>query len=149
MDKKTIIAIAVIATVLLGTVAFALSNPTDNERNVSTNNGAAASEQTVIPESDQDVAVNGDVATITFTDEGFTPAEITVKKGTKITVINNADRDVQFSSDEHPSHRDNPEMNLRTLGTGESDSYTANTVGTHMFHDHIDESQVGTVIVTE
>lgn len=87
--------------------------------------------------------------TITFTDDGFEPAELTVKKGSVVTVKNNSAERVQFSSDDHPTHRLNTEMNLRTLQPGEAASFTAETVGRHGFHDHIDDSKTGTLIVTE
>lgn len=92
---------------------------------------------------------NSDAATITFTDEGFSPSTLTVKKGTVVTVKNTSATSVQFSSDDHPAHTENPEMNMSELAPGASGTFTADTVGTHGFHDHIDDSKTGTLIVTE
>ncbi len=99
----------------------------------------------------QQAADNGDsgTASITFTDEGFSPATLTVKKGTKVTVANKSSQSVQFSSDDHPAHTDDPELNMSVLAPGESGTFTAETVGTHGFHDHIDDSKTGTLVVTE
>lgn len=153
MDKKSLIAAVAILVIIGGVVGIALAvqpaNDTSDETHTMADGSQMSGEEMQVPDSDQDVAINDTSATITFTDQGFTPREITVKKGTKITVVNSSNTDVQFSSDEHPTHRDNPEMNLKTLAPGESASYTAETVGTHPFHDHIDESKTGTVIVTE
>lgn len=88
-------------------------------------------------------------ATITFTNDGFTPSRLTVKKGATITVRNEATAPVQFSSDSHPTHSDNPEMNLTTLTNGQSASFTANEVGEWGFHDHVDHSKTGMLIVVE
>lgn len=111
-----------------------------------------------IPESSQ-TARNNDssvatatealAAIIVFTNDGFTPNTLSVKKGTVVTVKNESSKRVQFSSDDHPSHRDDPSLNMKTLAPGESGTFTAVTVGTQGFHDHIDDSKVGTLIVTE
>lgn len=88
-------------------------------------------------------------AVIMFTENGFSPEELEVSEGTRVTVRNESTQRVQFSSDDHPTHRLNIGMNLRTLSPGESDSFIAEPVGTHGFHDHIDDSFIGTLIVTE
>lgn len=90
-----------------------------------------------------------ETAEITFTNSGFSPQDVSVKKGTKITVKNDSDSNVQFSSDDHPTHTKQTEMNLRTLQPGESASFTVTRVGTWGFHDHIDDSKTGTLTVTE
>lgn len=101
-------------------------------------------------ERDNEVAPNpSERMTITFTDDGFEPSELTVKKGTVIAIKNESSRSVQFSSDDHPAHRDNTEMNMNSLAPGESSSYTATAVGEWGYHDHIDESKTGTITVTE
>ena len=38
---------------------------------------------------------------------------------------------------------------MSVLAPGESGTFTAETVGTHGFHDHIDDSKTGTLVVTE
>lgn len=96
-----------------------------------------------------DTPETAETAIIVFGAAGFSPEAITVKKGTVVTIKNESDNSVQFSSDNHPSHLTNPEMNASTIGPGESTTYTANTVGTFGFHDHIDDSKTGTVTVTE
>jgi plastocyanin len=88
-------------------------------------------------------------ATITFTNDGFTPETLTVKTGTVVTVKNESSDPVQFSSDNHPTHREDPEINMKTLAPGESGTFTAKTVGKHGFHDHMDDSKTGVLVVTE
>lgn len=86
---------------------------------------------------------------ITFTSTGFTPSELTVKKGAIVTVKNESNSSVQFSSDDHPTHTKETEMNLKVLKPGESASFTITRVGSWGFHDHIDDSKTGTLTVTE
>lgn len=87
--------------------------------------------------------------TIVFTNDGFSPKDLTVKLGTKITVRNDSNQRVQFSSDDHPTHRINTGMNLRVLAPGESGTFTAGPVGTFGFHDHINDRHTGVLKVSE
>ncbi len=105
--------------------------------------------QSTNTQSPADTSSQSDTATITFTNEGFSPETLTVKAGTVVTVKNESDDSVQFSSDDHPTHRENTEMNMKTLASGQSGTFTAKTVGTHGFHDHINDSKVGTLVVTQ
>lgn len=86
---------------------------------------------------------------ITFQEGGFSPREVTVAKGTTVTVKNNSSNRLQFSSDDHPTHRINQGMNLPVLAPGESDTFTAEEVGEWGFHDHIDASFTGMITVVE
>lgn len=118
--------------------------PSHDHHNHSAANDHDHEHQTV---DQSDVKTNGETAEIVFTDDGFEPKEITVSKGTTVTVKNSSSKNVQFSSGDHPTHMANPEMNLRELSPGESASFTAVTAGEHSFHDHIDASNTGTLTV--
>ena len=144
---------AVILVLALAGVVVALTRPSDKSKQ-STGNQVTKANQ----ESDDSTSIetgqassnqNAQKVTISFTDEGFSPSSLTVKKGTVITVVNQSSKSVQFSSDDHPTHTHNDEMNMKTLAPGTSGTFTANTVGTHGFHDHIDDSKVGTLTVTQ
>lgn len=150
-DKNTsrglLIGIVIAALAIAGLVVFVLNNQPTTAPNSENNQ---ANTPTGSTERDNEVAPNpSERMTITFNGDSFEPNELTVKKGTVITVKNESSRDVQFSSNDHPAHRDNTEMNLKTLAPGESASYTATAVGEWGFHDHIDESKTGTITVTE
>jgi plastocyanin len=85
--------------------------------------------------------------TIVFDEDGFRPAELTVTAGTTITIRNNSSNPVQFSSDEHPTHTDNQELNGKVLPPGASEELTLDTVGTWGFHDHLNTRFTGTITV--
>lgn len=104
--------------------------------------------RTSTTETTQTTQTEASSATITFTDDGVSPDALSVSAGTQVTVRNNSSRDVQFSSDDHPTHQLNREMNLEVLSPGESASYRASNVGTWLFHDHLNERVTGRVIVT-
>lgn len=110
-------------------------------------NSSAPSAQNATTNSN--TAETGATATIIFNDDGFSPSTLTVAKGTKVTVTNKSSVPVQFSSGEHPTHLEDPEINMDELAPGESGSFTVSVVGTHEFHDHHDDTKTGTLIVTE
>lgn len=153
MNKKLVIGLVAVVIVVAGFAAvFGLHKNASAPANQEAASSQAAdetdsSEQTEATSSNDQTS--SQTATITFTDDGFMPSTLTVKKGTVVTVKNSSSNRVQFSSDDHPTHRLDPEINLEVLEPGESASFTAKTVGTHGFHDHIDDSKVGTLIVTE
>lgn len=95
------------------------------------------------------VTIDNMATTVVFSGTSFSPQNISVKKGTVITVKNESQRTVQFSSGSHPDHNANPEMNLDALEPGESATYTATNVGTWQYHDHLDANIFGYVTVRE
>lgn len=147
MPRGLLIGIVIAALAIAGLVVFVLSGQPAEAPNSADNQAETSTGST---EQDSEVTPNpSERMTITFTDNGFEPRVLTVKKDTVITVKNESSRSVQFSSDDHPAHRDNTEMNLGVLSPGESDSYAATTVGEWGYHDHLNESKTGTITVTE
>lgn len=145
-QSKTIliVIVVIVAIAVAGVTVMIFANPSKaptTTQDTQTNTGRET--------DSSDVSTALAPATIVFTDDGFTPMILTVKKGTVVTVKNNSSRSVQFSSDNHPSHTEDPEMNLGVLAPGENGTFTANTIGTHGFHDHIDDNITGTLVVTE
>jgi len=140
MNSKTlgiIVGAVIFALVLLGLVFYILNQPkstSDDDQQQTTDNSDTAT---------------GETATIVFKDGSFEPSNLTVKKGTTITVKNESDRDIQFSSADHPTHTIQSELNMRALSPGESDSFTITKTGTWGYHDHLDASKTGEIAVTE
>lgn len=87
--------------------------------------------------------------TIVFTDQGFEKSSYTVKKGQSVKVENMSTTQLQFSSDDHPTHTEDPELNLAVLQPGQSASFTPTTVGGHDFHDHLQSQYAGTLTVVD
>lgn len=139
-----LVGIALLSWALVSRQAAAPSSEAGGEPNSS----AETSLETTQP-ADTDEETAAETATISFTSDGFSPAELSVKKGTIVTIVNNSSSQVQFSSDDHPTHRINEGMNLPVLAPGESDSFVAEGVGEWGFHDHIDASFTGMITVTE
>lgn len=90
-----------------------------------------------------------DTVVITYTDRGFTPTDPMIKRGGTVTVRNTSSHDVQFSSDPHPAHTGEGELNLKELAPGEAASFTVTRVGNFGFHNHLNPSESGTLMVME
>ncbi len=108
--------------------------------------GASASKSVVVPgaqEKSDDVAVK-----ITYTDEGFSPNIIEINRGETVEFINQSRRPMWVASNEHPAHGILPTFDQFTVsGFGTSWQYTFDQVGEWVYHDHVNASMEGTVIV--
>ena len=86
-------------------------------------------------------------STIIFTDDGFAPSDYTVKANQPVTVTNNSSMDLEFSSNNHPTHHEQSELNMSVLRPGESGTFTPTKPGTWGFHDHLHDEFVGKLVV--
>ena len=85
---------------------------------------------------------------IIYSDAGFSPKQITVKVGEKIEFMNNSSSNVQVNSAPHPTHELYPELNIGVIAPGESKSVSFTTTGTKTYHNHLNPSQNGQIVVT-
>lgn len=149
-QSKIILSITLIIAVLLVGAIVAAFMMTSDTSDPSTTQQETTSDTATDNNTNVGTSTSEDlVATITFTDNGFSPSSLTVKKGTKVMIVNKSNDNIQFSSDDHPTHTHSPEMNTSEIGPGENTSFTATVVGTHGYHDHIDDGKTGTLIITD
>jgi len=89
-------------------------------------------------------------ATVTYTDSGYTPATVTVKKGTKVTFKNESTKSMWTASGVHPTHQLLPGFDqLKSVTKGGMYEYTFSKVGTWKYHNHVNPTDGGTVVVTD
>ena len=132
-----LVIIIVIALAALGGVAYyrSLGKP------------AAQTPQSAAPSAQTGVET---APTIEITAGGFSPATVTVTKGTTVTFVNRDSTPHWPASGVHPTHQLCPSFDaLRGLQTGESYRFTFNEVKECPFHDHLNVSLRGKVTVTE
>ncbi|HOX40930.1 MAG TPA: cupredoxin domain-containing protein [bacterium] len=85
---------------------------------------------------------------ISFTDSGFSPSEITIKKGDTISFINNSEMQMWVASAPHPQHTDYPEFDTKKgYAPGEMYSFKFEKAGTWRYHDHLNPERTGTINV--
>lgn len=112
-----------------------------------------------------DVAAPATVpAAVTYSATGFSPANITIKKGEAVMWTNISTGGMWVAADEHPGHAGYDGTDRKThcaagapssfdqcvaSAAGSQWSFTFNKVGTWKYHNHVGESFGGTVTVTE
>ena len=155
-NRTTAWVVGGLALVLLigGAVGYMLMNQ-PAQQNTETETTAETTEQTTLsaPQAESSAPTKEadatSAVTIVFTDNGFEKSSYSVKSGEAITVQNNSSSEVQFSSDDHPSHTDNPEINMQPIAAGASGTLTPRKAGTFGVHDHIRSQFMTELVVTE
>ncbi len=100
------------------------------------------------PPGEADVMPTPEVLEIKITSSGFSPSTITIKKGDYVQFTNTDTANHWPASDPHPVHTDLSGFDAKKgLKTGENYRYQFNKTGTFTFHDHLNPSWRGSVIV--
>ena len=136
----------IILVLLLAGAAYALTRKSDttDTSTQSTTTNTTETTPTQPTTNDQNVAT---AATIIYDGNGFSPNKVTVKVGDKVTIKNTSSTVVEFDSDPHPVHTDNTELNAGSISPGQSMTITVDKTGTWGYHNHLDASQTGTIVV--
>lgn len=88
--------------------------------------------------------------TVSYTDAGYVPNRITVKKGTKVTFRNDSSVGMWTASGVHPTHQLLPGFDaLKSVAKGSIYEYTFVKVGTWKYHNHVQPADTGIVTVVE
>ena len=154
--SKNYLVIGVIVLVLLGGGYFLMkgysspSQPTDNTNNIAPTEVSKqlAPSQTTSTETTATSNQNSKKVMVEYTDKGFVPKTITVKAGTTVTWVNKDNDPVWVASAPHPAHTDLPGFDaLKGYKTGESYSYTFTKAGNWKYHNHLEASNYGAVVV--
>lgn len=88
--------------------------------------------------------------TVSYTDTGFAPNTLTVKKGTNVTFTNQSSKGMWVASALHPTHQLLPGFDqLKSVARGGTYEYTFDKVGTWKYHNHVNPADTGTVVVTQ
>lgn len=108
------------------------------------------------PETPPTSSVAPQSAVITFTDSGYGPTPLTVKKGTTITFKNNSAGQMWPASAMHPTHAVYPTTGgcigstfdaCQGIEPSGSWSFTFGVVGSWKYHDHLNPTRTGMVVV--
>lgn len=85
--------------------------------------------------------------TVTITSSGFEPQTVTIKVGEKVVWMNKSGGVANVNSAVHPTHQVFPPLNLGQVADGSSLELIFDKAGTYKYHNHLDASQTGTVVV--
>ncbi len=141
-----------LSVVVLGAASCNFS--ADNE---SANIEADTSEESQTSDSNSDVNVDANVntsvataktVTITYNGTAFSPASVTVKAGDTVKFVSASETPVWPASGPHPTHTNLPGFDAKeSLANGASYSYKFTKTGSWAFHNHLNPSQTGKVVV--
>lgn len=81
------------------------------------------------------------------TQDGFSPATLTIKTGTTVTWINKSGTVATVNSVPHPIHTTYSPLNLGSFPDGGTLSLSFDKPGTYGYHNHLNASQKGTIVV--
>lgn len=168
--KKSVVAILVIVVVIIAGF-FLWSNSADAPENSTDMMDDDSTMQEVGDVHDDDSMMDDDamddssmmeggasVTTVSYTDDGFVPKEITINKGETVMFVNDSSHGMWVASAVHPTHSLYPEKSAGAcLGSdfdecendppGTSWAFTFDQVGTWGYHNHSRASDTGKVIV--
>jgi plastocyanin len=144
MSTKWIIALVVVVLAAIGG-AVALSGNSSNSSSKTPSTASSTSNPSTSSQPASSDQSSG--ATITYSDSGFSPSTLSVKSGTTITIKNTSSRDIQFDSNPHPAHTDDTELNVGIVSPGQSITFTVTKAGTNGYHNHLNPSDTGTIVV--
>lgn len=156
MEGKTIGIIAIVAGwyLISGTPAKAPTTETPVTNQMPTIDSTT-------PEMTAETSTSGIV--VAYTEQGFSPKSITVTLGTTVTFLNQSSESMWVASAKHPDHTVYSGTSLSqhcpdttnsafdacaAVASGGSFSFTFNKEGTWKYHNHLNASQTGVVIVT-
>ena len=144
MNAKVLGAVALVVIVLLGTFAFLSLNKSQQKTNAK-----PQTETQVLPSitGSESSEVMAEEVMVTLTTDGYSPAAVSVEKGTKVIWTNNSGADATVSSDPHPVHTNYAPLNLNKFGDGEALELVFNETGEFGYHNHFNAAQRGSVTV--
>jgi len=85
---------------------------------------------------------------VVYSDRGFSPASLTIKVGDTVTFKNESSKIMWAASAPHPTHNAYPEFDAKKgAAKGESYMFTFTKAGTWKYHNHLNSSDTGTIVV--
>ncbi len=148
MNRNYVIGIVVLAVIII--IGWVVSG--SGSKPVSTVDTTVSTDQlntgTTTSTGSDSVLPSATLTEVTFTDNGFTPATVTIKKGETVRFTNQSSELMWVASNPHPTHTDYSEFDERTsVGAGGSYEFTFTKIGNWKYHNHKDPSGKGEIIV--
>lgn len=138
------IALAAIGWMVLGSN----SDPEPASDTASTQPAQTEEVDQAAPNDSGDDSTLGATHTVTYTNDGFSPATLTINQGDTVKFVNQSNRDFQPASNDHPEHTLYPGFDAGDeIDPGGSYEFTFERVGTWGYHNHELEGHTGTIVV--
>ncbi|MBI4099425.1 cupredoxin domain-containing protein [Candidatus Microgenomates bacterium] len=155
MNKNYIVVGAIVLLLLLGGAAFAFKHKIktalmgDSQPVEQAVTPAPVSTPT--PATSEGVMEKEAIVEVDYTATGFSPATVTIKKGQTVKFVNKSGSSMSVASNPHPTHTDYPGFDqFKSTSKGQTEyDFAFDKVGTWGYHNHLNPSDGGTVIVLE
>lgn len=162
--NKTIIAIIIVVVVVLsgyflfrGAYQPTPSVPqTLNQQTVPQPSTSELSNKQLSPQLSAEQAPVAEEKVVTYTDAGYSPSTLRIKKGETVTFKNQSSQSMWTASAFHPTHRVYPTTGgclgstfdaCQGIQPGNSWSFKFDISGTWKYHNHLNPGDTGTIIV--
>lgn len=162
MNGNSFVVIIVLILIAIGGWFLLSATPSDTPSAITTDQApvTTSTETDVPPTSPISPAPS---VTVIYSDQGFSPSNITVAIGTTVTFVNQSSGSMWVASAMHPTHtvysgtslsQHCPDTTNASFdecaadAPGSSFSFTFSKEGIWKYHDHINASQFGSVTVT-
>ena len=170
MSKSSIVVMVIALIIIVAVIGYFSLNDRriaqNSENNTTDQNTGSAPTPTESENSNASTNSTDDNAasetTIVYSDSGFFPKEVTVKKGSVVTFKNESSLKMWPASAKHPTHEVYPGSSITKCNTpaasaifdackgisrSESWSFTFNEVGSWAYHDHLKPTYFGKITV--
>lgn len=84
---------------------------------------------------------------VTLSKSGFEPQNITIAQNTRVIFLNKSGTDATVNSDNHPTHKLYPELNLGMFSNNSSVQTVFANSGNYTYHNHLNPGQKGQIVV--
>ena len=147
---KAIVGIVVLV-IIGGGVFYATASKKDNSSSEGQSTSAQPAKSSTSQTQKQPTTPAPDTSsaagTISYDGSSFSPSSLTVKVGATIKITNQSSSSLAFNSNPHPVHTDEPELNVGAIDAGQSKTFTVTKQGSWGYHNHLNPSQSGTIVV--
>ncbi len=141
MNNKTIW--AVLAVIILA--GFGIFFYSQNNQTLTIPAAQNSTDQTQTPSTSEAPTTKN---MVTYSDSGFSPANLTTKVGDTVTWQNNSSKMMWVASNPHPTHTGLTGFDaLQGTEEGQSYLFTFTKTGTFDYHNHLSPKEGGTIIV--
>jgi plastocyanin len=154
MSKNIIITIIVIVLVILGIFLYkqqasAPATIPNNPQRIAVGEPNPSTPANEVPPRN-DATHTPETITITYTDLGFSPRDVTIDQGDTVVFENRSTKAFWPASDNHPDHLIYPEFDSKKpVQIGALYSFVFERVGAWKFHNHSKAIYGGTITVSE
>lgn len=143
MSKSGIIGVIIVVIVIVvGVIIFGKMSTSQSEQPIA---------QQSPPQNQSSSSAKTDEAVshrVEYTNQGFSPHSITIKKGETVTWVNKSGDSMWVASNPHPTHTDYPGFDeLQGVPNGGTYSFTFEKIGNWGYHNHLEPSNQGIVVV--